>query len=267
MATFTQYCGDTVTAAPYCRAVYKQYDDAPSSGVWGTLRAANGSVMGSSTPRCAINSLTSPTGQFQYVQRASLGFDLSSLPTKYYNVTSASIYAWTSIDVNEVYSDTNAGIIPVLLDESVKVAATAAYTDYQAILAGSGTAIASGINHSSLTNGGYTQFSLNASGLAYLSTVLSKSTFPGYAFMGFMFVGDVNNVTPTWGSSGADVNANIGDTGGFQTYLTFEYDEMVKINIGDAWKVVDEIQINVGNVWKDVDELNINIGDVWKEQK
>jgi hypothetical protein len=195
-----------------------------------------------------------------------MGFDLTSLPTKYYNVTSASIYAYTNTDTNEVYSDANAGIIPVLLDESVKVAATAAYTDYQAILQGSGTPIASAINHSALTKIGYTQFQLNSDGLTYLNSVLTKSTFPGYAFMGFMFVGDVNNVTPTWGSGGADVEASVGDTGGTQTYLTFEYDVMAQINIGDVWKDVAEIKINVGDVWKDVEELNINIGDVWKEQ-
>ena len=39
----------------------------------------------------------------------------------------------------------------------------------------------------------------------------------------------------------------------------------IQINIGDAWKDVDELQINIGDVWKDVAEVKINIGDVWKD--
>ena len=38
-----------------------------------------------------------------------------------------------------------------------------------------------------------------------------------------------------------------------------------KINIGDAWKDIDNIQINIGDSWKDVDEAYINIGDSWKQ--
>lgn len=38
----------------------------------------------------------------------------------------------------------------------------------------------------------------------------------------------------------------------------------MKINVGDAWKDVDEIKINVGDSWKTVTKIQINIGDTWK---
>jgi len=37
-----------------------------------------------------------------------------------------------------------------------------------------------------------------------------------------------------------------------------------KINIGDSWKIVEEIKINIGDVWKTVTNMQINIGDIWK---
>ena len=36
------------------------------------------------------------------------------------------------------------------------------------------------------------------------------------------------------------------------------------INIGDAWKNIEEVQINIGDVWKDITDIDINIGDTWK---
>lgn len=38
----------------------------------------------------------------------------------------------------------------------------------------------------------------------------------------------------------------------------------MKINIGDAFKDVDEIKINIGDSWKTVTKIQINIGDSWK---
>ena len=38
----------------------------------------------------------------------------------------------------------------------------------------------------------------------------------------------------------------------------------MKINIGDAFKDVDEIKINIGGTWKTVTKAQVNIGDTWK---
>lgn len=50
--------------------------------------------------------------------------------------------------------------------------------------------------------------------------------------------------------------------------ITVYYTEValtnMKINIGDAFKDVDEIKINIGDSWKTVTKIQINIGDVWK---
>lgn len=36
------------------------------------------------------------------------------------------------------------------------------------------------------------------------------------------------------------------------------------INVGDDWKLIEDIQINIGDSWKTVSEVDINIGDDWK---
>jgi len=42
--------------------------------------------------------------------------------------------------------------------------------------------------------------------------------------------------------------------------------ELGWVNIGNSWKVIQNIQINVGDVWKQITlGSKINIGDVWKE--
>jgi len=38
----------------------------------------------------------------------------------------------------------------------------------------------------------------------------------------------------------------------------------MKINIGDAWKDVDEVKINIGDSWKTVTQIQVNISDAWK---
>ena len=41
--------------------------------------------------------------------------------------------------------------------------------------------------------------------------------------------------------------------------------QLGQINIGDAWKTIQNIQINVGDSWKQLCDMEINIGDVWKK--
>ena len=42
--------------------------------------------------------------------------------------------------------------------------------------------------------------------------------------------------------------------------------QLGQLNIGDAWKDIQNIQINVGDAWKQITlGSKINIGDVWKE--
>lgn len=38
----------------------------------------------------------------------------------------------------------------------------------------------------------------------------------------------------------------------------------MKINIGDSWRIVEEIKINVGDSWRTVTKIQINIGDTWR---
>ena len=38
----------------------------------------------------------------------------------------------------------------------------------------------------------------------------------------------------------------------------------INLNVGDAWKAVEDVQINRGDVWKTIAEIHINIGDAWK---
>jgi hypothetical protein len=38
----------------------------------------------------------------------------------------------------------------------------------------------------------------------------------------------------------------------------------LQINIGDAWKRVEDMKINIGDAWKAVAGVQINIGDSWK---
>ena len=41
--------------------------------------------------------------------------------------------------------------------------------------------------------------------------------------------------------------------------------QLGQLNIGDAWKTIQNIQINVGDSWKQLCDMEINIGDVWKK--
>lgn len=41
--------------------------------------------------------------------------------------------------------------------------------------------------------------------------------------------------------------------------------ELGKINIGDSFKIIQNIEINIGDSWKQLSDLKINIGDVWKD--
>lgn len=41
--------------------------------------------------------------------------------------------------------------------------------------------------------------------------------------------------------------------------------QLGQINIGDAWKDIQNIQINIGDSWKQLCDMEINISDVWKK--
>lgn len=40
--------------------------------------------------------------------------------------------------------------------------------------------------------------------------------------------------------------------------------QLGQLNVGDAWKDIQNMQINVGDSWKSLDDGKQNIGDVWK---
>lgn len=69
---------------------------------------------------------------------------------------------------------------------------------------------------------------------------------------------------PTWdGSGGGNTNILVAIYGLYSAAaspVTMPY-----VNIGDAWKNIDEVFINIGDAWKTVSEVYVNVGDAWKE--
>ena len=108
-------------------------------------------------------------------------------------------------------------------------------------------------------------FELNAAGVAYLNTVLTKANLEVYALFGIVYGGMVDAVDPSPLSAGVDNLITLVDD------IYFELDYTVatgcSINIADVWKDIIGAQLNVtGAAWKAVSDIKINVGDDWKDR-
>ena len=106
--------------------------------------------------------------------------------------------------------------------------------------------------------GGTKTFTFNATGLAYLNSVPTKPTFPGYAIFGIAHDGEAI-ATPTW-TNGASSTLHIYGS----PTLSLTMNNKLRINISNNWREAYVMKINVGNVWRDASELGINISNAWR---
>jgi len=97
-------------------------------------------------------------------------------------------------------------------------------------------------------------------------TDLSYIKVFGISEFGLMALGDGYNITPTWKNGLWWIRFYSEEYSGssYAPRLDVTWEERVSINIGDSWKIIEDIQINVGDTWKSLSSLNINISDIWK---
>ena len=265
MSTFTQSITTGVNP-PYTGVAYRSLSF-PNEESWATIRSSNAN--GGLVEFCQLITQREALDTVIYaLYRCSFGFDLTSLTAGFTaSAASINIKSGTHEDILAPYwSDTNRGVVLVTLDESIKTANTFEAVDYQAMF-GSFVEISNVIPFTSLAaDGGWNSIPLNATGIAYLNSVRAKANYPGYAYIGMAFPGDVRNVGPTSGPTvQSQKDVFHGQAGASAPYLEMTYDSSTLVNIGDDWKSVDEIQVNIGDAWKAIKVIQPNIGDVWKD--
>ena len=188
-------------------------------------------------------------------------FNLSSLGSAVITAASITITTNSTTFANYFQNDWDAaGIALVGQNESIRVGTTPNNVNYDAIYQGRTNEYANRVSRIDLASGTTHVYTFNTAGLAYLNTVNTKGTLQNYALFGLCYGAVPDGVSAVVAGSGSDVAAWIDSvTLNITTQASFG-----KINIGDAWKEVDEIKINIGDTWKNVDELKLNISDEWK---
>ena len=108
-------------------------------------------------------------------------------------------------------------------------------------------------------------FTLNAAGVAYLNTVLTKANIQKYAIFGITMGGVVDGVNPEPLTYGSYNDVSLSDDMYFQ--LDYTATSGCAVNIADVWKDIVGAQINTtGAAWKAVSDIQTNVGDDWKDR-
>jgi len=110
--------------------------------------------------------------------------------------------------------------------------------------------------------GTWMAWTLNSAGLAYLNSVPTKSTYPGYAWFGLMFGNDID------GEGGLPWNNNmIREVQYDYILLRMTYNSTspaTRIKVGGAWHIVRSVQVKQNGVWKYVNTVDVKVG-TWKD--
>jgi hypothetical protein len=199
--------------------------------------------------------------------RTVVAFSLEALPFGW-TATAATFHMHIKDFFNDTdLSNADRSIVLVAMDESLKESPDMRDGDYSALLA----------NFTELSDRKYIAdtgnswtWTFNAPGLAYLNTVRHKSNYPKQVNFGLALVADVldNDPTPTNRDDRLTYIFYSQEDQGSGPEFSMTYDTSIRINIGDAWKSVEEVKVNVGDAWKDVtdmDDIQIQVGDDWKD--
>jgi len=123
-----------------------------------------------------------------------------------------------------------------------------------------GNITSAGQNTFDAENGDFTPFEIKTDdwiGIYYSSGRIDLTTTAGVGFWGPTPPGDAIPCTNT-----EFMEQKVTTT----MSLYAEGYQLGSINIGDAWKVIQNIKINIGDDWKQIlPGSKINIGDVWKD--
>lgn len=188
------------------------------SSAWSTLRnAASGTVASQFNPTQVYNDGTSAD---KYIDRAILCFDLSSLPPN-------AIISAATLSVYGQAVASGAGGAVGITSASPASTTTLATSDFDDV---GSTEYATRINFAALGTGAYTNFALNAAGLAYLATKLG--TTAGFALRGSF---DLDNSAPgTTVYSQFSFNTTDASGTSQDPKLTVTY-TLVERTTGDTW--------------------------------
>lgn len=147
-----------------------------------------------------------------------------------------------------------------------------AVSNYQEVHAGAvaGTEYCTRVPWSSLPGaGGGTQvWTFNAAGLAYLNSVNSKTYNKGYCFLGGVWGGIVDGLTPT--SDGVNRVQRVDPLtfgGTTQATLSLGYSTSapkVGTALAGSTRTILGSQISISNTWRTIIGAQINIGDTWR---
>lgn len=208
------------------------------------------------------------TGLYTRYCSCNIGFDLRDYSLL--NVASATL----SLKLSEAYgsndwaTEAQGGLALVGQRESIRGvnAAVGDATEIYDSAVNTGD-LANRVNYSDLVAHTYITFTFNATGLAYLNSLSTKTYNPGYAYFGIVFGGVVDEVAPAWYYGNRVVRFTDGIVFPPTLTLTFtDGDAVGQINIGDSWKPIVSAQINQSGVgWNYVSDINLNIADTWKD--
>ena len=108
-------------------------------------------------------------------------------------------------------------------------------------------------------------FTLNAAGVAYLNTILTKANLQKYAIFGITMGGVVDGVNPEPLTYGSYNDVSLSDDMYFE--LDYTTASGCAVNIADVWKDIVGAQINTtGAAWKAVSDIQTNVGEDWKDR-
>lgn len=198
-------------------------------------------------------------GEWSRMSRIQVALDLTSYSS--YTWTAATLEFTPSTVTNQSpWGSSNRDSVALCGQRETIRGQNTSAQDYYEIYYGSNTReFASRLPISGMSVGVKSTFTFNAAGIAYLNSVSSKPNFPGIAYFGMLFGGNVDSATPTW-KSGFLATVRMDTT----VVVNLTYASDYKINVGNTWKDVTEVKVNVGDSWKDVSEINLNVGDNWK---
>jgi len=249
------------TTPPYATLV--GYMNTKSS--WANIISTDGNYSGPGTPAVMFG-WGGGDGDLPWIgplYHVDMVFNLSSLGSKVITAATITMTTNSTTPMNWFYGvDAWAGIALVGQDETYRVGTTPATDDYKAIYQGRTNEFAQRITRNELIGSTSHTFTFNSAGLAYLNTVNTKGLWTNYACLGICYGAIVDGGMPNLSiPSGSEVAAYFpAITLNLTTGASFG-----QLNIGDAWKDIEEVKINIGDTWKDVEEWKINIGDVWKD--
>jgi len=201
------------------------------------------------------------SNQWIRMSRVNIALDLSAYSGLTW--TSATLEFTPSTLINQnVWGSSNRDSVALCGQRETIRGQNTSAQDYYEIYYGSNTReFASRLPISGMSVGVKSTFTFNAAGIAYLNSVSSKPNFPGIAYLGMLFGGNVDSATPTWKSGTWMATVRMDTT----VVFTLNYASTYKVNVGNTWRDASEVKINVGDSWKTVSGISVNVGDSWKD--